>query len=209
MLSLAVRRRNSSSIRRVDPNSRSKARAGCGRLFLRTCLMALLASCASCAFFYRQPALPKHAAIEAGETPQTDEKFPGLVQNADIIYLPTELLGPVSRPQTATKLVGALQRNGNSFTIGLDLIGGEEQTLLDRWAKREISTEHLLSRLHLAGAMRERENCRALIGEATEWGARFLALRCSADLSDRPHGFHPPAGDFQRFAGRFAAAGTN
>ena len=142
--------------------------------------MALLASCASCAFFYRQPALPKHAAIESRETPQADEKFAALVQNADIIYFPTELPGPASRSEPATKLVDALQRSGNSFAIGWDLIGGEEQALLDQWAKRQLSTENLISRLHLSGTARERENCRALLGETKEWGVRFLALRCPA-----------------------------
>jgi uncharacterized iron-regulated protein len=144
-------------------------------------LIGLIAPCASCAFFYRQPALPKHAAIEATETPQTDAKFTALVQNADIIYFPTELLGPPPRTEPATKLVEALQRNGDSFAIGLDLIGGEEQTLLDQWAKREFSTEDLIARLHFFGTERERENCRALVGEAKGWDTRFLALRGPAN----------------------------
>jgi hypothetical protein len=33
--------------------------------------------------------------------------------------------------EPATKLGGALQRSGNSFAIGWDLICGEEQALLD------------------------------------------------------------------------------
>jgi uncharacterized iron-regulated protein len=146
-------------------------------------LIALLASCPSCAFFYRQPALPKHAAIEAMETPQTDEKFTALVQKADIIYFPTELLGPPPRTEPATKLVGALQRNGDSFAIGLDLLGGDEQTLLDQWARRELSTEKLISRLHFFGTEHERENGRALVDEAKGWDTRFLALRCPADVA--------------------------
>lgn len=224
MLSLAVRRGNSSDIRSVDRNGTIWARVGSGRLvfvFSRACLMALLASCASCAFFYRQPALPKHAAIESRETPQADEKFAALVQNADIIYFPTELLGPASRSEPATKLLDALQRSGNSFAIGLDLIGGEEQALLDQGAKRQLSTENLISRLHLSGTARERENCRALLRETKEWGLRFLALRCPPDLlaaarseaaldalkrPEIPRGFHPPPGDFRRFAERFSAA---
>jgi hypothetical protein len=121
MLSLAVRRRNSLHTRRVDRNGRSWACVGSGRLFFffsQACLMTLLASCASCGFFCRQPALPKHAAIESRETPQADEKFAALVKNADIIYFPTELPGPVSRSEPAMKLVDALQRSGNSFAIG-------------------------------------------------------------------------------------------
>jgi uncharacterized iron-regulated protein len=143
-------------------------------------LIALLAPCAGCAFFYRQPALPKHAAIEAMEVPRTDEKFAALVQDADIIYFPTELLGPPPATEPATKFVEALQRNGDSFAIGLDLIGGEEQSLLDQWAKRELSTETLTSRLHFFGTERERVNFRALVSEAKDWDTRFLALRCPA-----------------------------
>ena len=182
---MAGRRRNSSPTRSVDRNGRSRARGGSRRLiffFLRACSIALLAFCPSCAFFYRQPALPKHAAIEARETPQTDEKFAALVQDADVIYFPIELLGPASRTEPATKLVDALQRNGSAFAIGLDLIGGEEQALLDRWAKRELSTENLISQIHLSGTPRERENCRALFGQAKDWGVRFLALRSPTEV---------------------------
>lgn len=182
MSSLSGRRKNSSYIRRVDRNGPSWAHRRLVFIFLRTLLIALLASCPSCAFFYRQPALPKHAAIETRPTPQTDEKFAALVQNADIIYFPTELLGPASRTEAAMKLVDALQRNGDSFGIGLDLVEGGEQTLLDQWAKRELSTENLISHLHLFGTERERENCGAFLREAKGWGVHFLALRCPADL---------------------------
>lgn len=185
MWRLAGRRRNSSHIHSVDRNGRSWARGGSSRLivfFLRACSIALFASLASCAFFYRQPALPRHAAIEARETPQTDEKFAALVQDADIIYFPIELLGPASRTEPVTKLVDALQRNGSAFAIGLDVIGGEEQELLDQWAKRELSTENLISQIHLSGTPRERENCRAFLRQAKDWGVRFLALRCPADV---------------------------
>jgi uncharacterized iron-regulated protein len=166
----------------VDRNGRSWAQGRLVSILSRTFLIALLASCPSCAFFYRQPALPKHAAIEATEMPQTDEKFAALVQNADIIYFPTELLGPPPRIEPATRLVGALQRNGDSFAIGLDLLGGEGQMLLDQWARRELSTENLISRLHFFGTEHERENGRALMDAAKSWDTRFLALRCSADL---------------------------
>lgn len=126
--------------------------------------------------------MPKHAAIEARETPQTDEKFAALVQDADIIYFPIELLGAASRTEPATRLVDALQRHGSAFAIGLDLIGGEEQALLDQWAKREISTENLISQVHLFGTPRERENCRAFLGQAKDWGVRFLALRSPTEV---------------------------
>jgi uncharacterized iron-regulated protein len=225
MLSLAVRKGNWSRIHSVDRNGRVWARVSSRRLvfffFSRACLMALLVFCASCAFFYRQPALPKRAAIESTETPQADEKFAALVQNADIVYFPTELSGRASRSEPATKLVDALRHSGNSFAIGWDLIGGEEQALLDQWATRHLSLESLISRLHFSGTARERENCRALLSETKEWGVRFLALRCPADLlaaarseatldaparPEIPRDFHLPPGDFRRFAERFSAA---
>lgn len=226
-MSLTVRRRSSSPIRSVDRNGRNRVGVASGRLFFlfsRACLTALLASCASCAFFYGQPALPKDAAIESRETPRADKKFAALIQNADIIYLPIELSEPASRSEPATKLVDALRRSGNAFAIGWDLIGGDEQVLLDRWAKRQLSTENLISRLHLSGTAGEREECRALLGEAREGGGGVLALRCPAGLLAAarsegaldapallgiPRGFDPPPGDFQRFAERVLAAGMN
>jgi len=165
--------------------------------------------------------LPRHAAIDSRELPQADEKFAALVQDADIIYFPTELSGPASRSEPATKLVEALHRRGNSFAIGSDLIGAEEQALLDQGAKRQLSLENLLSRLQLSGTARERDNWRFLLGAMQEWNARLLPLRCPADLlaaarsegsldglahPEVPRGFHPPPGDFQRFAERSSSA---
>jgi len=220
MSSLSDRRKNSSHIRRVDRKSWSWPHGQLVCVLLRTGLIALLASGGSCAFFYRQPALPKHAAIEATETPQTDEKFTTLVQNADIIYFPVEVLGPPPRTEPAIKLVEALQRNGDSFAIGSDLIGGEEQTLLDQWAKRTLSTQELFSRLHLVGTERERESCRAMVEKAKDWDTHFLALRCPAKIlaaarsetldartrSEISSSFQPPPGDFQKFVERSSAA---
>ena len=128
-------------------------------------------------FLTGNPPCPERVAIEARETPQTDESFAALVQGADIIYFPIELLGPGSRTEPATRLVDALQRTGSAFTIGLDLIAGDEQALLDQWAKRELSTEKLTTHLHLSGTPRERENCRAFLGQAERLDVRFLALR--------------------------------
>jgi hypothetical protein len=184
-LGLAGQRRNWSHIRSVARNGGSWGSRGSGHLVAvlgRICSIALLGSCASCAFFYRQPALPQRVAIEARETPQTDESFTALVQGADIIYFPIELLGPGARTEPATKLVEALQRSGSAFTIGLDLIAGDEQTLLDQWAKRELSTEKLVTHLHLSGTPRERENCRVFLGQAKDWDVRFLALRGPANV---------------------------
>lgn len=192
-------------------------------LFFRTGVIALLASSwVSCAFFYRQPELPKRAAIESGETPQADEKFTALVQSADIIYFPSELLEAPSRSAPVSKLVNALRHDGSSFAVGWDMISGKEQPLLDQWAKRDLSTASLISRLHLSGSDRERENCRALLNVSKEWGARLLALRCPSDSwaargadgvagglapAETAMGFHLRSDDLRRFAEHFPAAG--
>ncbi len=184
--------------------------------FSRTCLGAVVASCSSCAFFHNQPALPKHAAIESRVAPEADEKFAALVQNADIIYFPAELLEPGSRSEPTWKLVEALHRHGGPFAIGSDLIGGEGQALLDQWARQQVSTDNLISGLPLFGTARERESCRTLLSETSKRVARFLALRGPPEIFAAPQqsptreeiarGFHPPSGDFQVFVDRFAPA---
>lgn len=121
--------------------------------------------------------MPRHAAIETKATPLADARFAALVQNADIIYFPTELLEPGLSSEPAAKLMDALEGSGNSFAIGWDFIAVEEQPLLDQWANGEIPSAGLFSRLHLSGTESERERYRALLVEAKKWRARFLALR--------------------------------
>ncbi|MEY2565105.1 MAG: hypothetical protein QOH88_3298 [Verrucomicrobiota bacterium] len=152
----------------------------------RGCLSALALFCSSCGFFPSQPPLPKHAAIESRITPQADEKFDALVQNADIIYLPTELFESASRPDPAWKLVEALQRHGAPFAIGFDLIDSDGQASLDEWMEQQVSTDRLLSRLSFSGTARERENCRALLGETKKRATRFLALGRSLERPAAP-----------------------
>lgn len=155
-------------------------RAGSGRffyLFGRACLTAFLASSSSCALFSRPPALPRHAEIETKATPLADARFAALVQNADIIYFPTELLGAGLSSEPAAKLMEAMEGSGSSFAIGWDVIAVEEQPLLDQWTRGEISTEGLSSRLHLSGSEREHEKDRALLMEAKKRRARLVALR--------------------------------
>lgn len=204
--------------RSVDPDDRTRP-PRISRwpvlFFSRVCATALLALvCPSCAFFNKQPALPKRAAIESRDTPQADEKFVALVQRADIIYFPTELLNAPSRSAPVSKLVEALRQDGSAFALGWDAIGGEEQGLLDRWARRDISSADLLSRLHLSGSTRQREYCRALLEKSGEVGARFLALRrppdratatkIHVDTGELAPGFYLPPGDFERFAERLS-----
>jgi hypothetical protein len=149
--------------------------------FSRAGLIALAGLCSSC--FQSQPPLPKHAAIESRTTPESEEKFDALVQNADIIYFPTELLESASRSGPAWKLIAALDRHGNPFTLGSDLIAGDGQPLLDAWSKQTVATDKLFAELHLLGTARERENCRALLSDTSKRVARFLALERPAELS--------------------------
>jgi hypothetical protein len=203
----------------VDCNSLLWSRLNARRLlssFWLAGFIAILALCSSCAFFRSQPPLPKRTAIESKVAPEADEKFDALVQNADIIYFPTELLELASRSELAWKLVEAVHRHGGSFAIGSDLIGGEAQALLDQWQKQPGPTANLIPQLRLAGTARERESCRALLSETAKRAAGLLALGCSPDLLAAPPSspgheeiarkFQPPSDDFQLFAERFAAA---
>ena len=81
---------------------------------------ALLLS--SCSFFHREPPLPRRAVIEAGGN---EEKFAALVEEADIIYFPSEAATFGSRSDLAWKLLAALRSRGDKFAIGWDWSGNE------------------------------------------------------------------------------------
>lgn len=148
--------------------------------FPQAALALVLLLFGSCAFFTGQPALPRRAAIESKVAPQADDKYGPLVENADIIYLPSELVGLPQRSQPAWKLAEALHRHGRAFVVGWDAIDAEEQSLLDQWMKQP--GDGPLTQLHLFGNAGERENCRAFLRESRKLGARFLALRKTRDL---------------------------
>jgi hypothetical protein len=86
----------------------------CGGLFLVS----------SCAFFSRQPPLPRRAAIEPTGS---GEKFARFIEGADIIYFPSESVSLDSRSEAAWKLLEALRRTGGSFAFGWDLIGRDDE----------------------------------------------------------------------------------
>lgn len=147
--------------------------------FIRALVLCLpLIVCSSCGFFFRQPALPRHAAIDPG----ADDKFALLVENADIIYFPSELVGLPRDSESSWKLVEALQRNGGRFALGWDLIGGEEQSTLDQWRDQQLPIESI-GRLHLHGSPRESESGRAFLRETSKRGAHFIALRAEYETS--------------------------
>jgi hypothetical protein len=64
--------------------------------------------------------LPRRAAIESAGS---DEKFSGFIEDADIIYFPSESVAVGSRTEPAWKLLEALRRNGSSFAFGWDFAG--------------------------------------------------------------------------------------
>jgi hypothetical protein len=78
----------------------------------------------SCSFFFRQPPLPRRAAIELTGS---GEKFARLIEGADIIYFPSESVVLDSRSEAAWKLLEALRRTGGSFALGWDLGEREDE----------------------------------------------------------------------------------
>ncbi len=70
----------------------------------------------------RQPPLPRRAAIEPAGS---EEKFAALIQDADIIYFPSESVTLHSRSDAAWKLLEALRGRGGSFAIGSDWSSNE------------------------------------------------------------------------------------
>ncbi len=163
-------------------------RCGRARLF-RVSLFLLVISSASCTFFSNQPPLPKRAAIET-TAPRDHGRFAALIEQAEIFYFPTELLGPAVSSEPAWKFVEALRRSGSSFALGWDSIGGEQQVLLEQWLGRRISNDKFTAQIHFSGSARERENCRAFLRETQGFGVRQLALRppdtALADESSTP-----------------------
>jgi hypothetical protein len=95
---------------------------------------AALSLLPSCGYFSRQPPLPRRAAIEPSGS---EEKFATLVQDADIIYFPTESVALHSRSEAAWKLLETLRGRGGSFAIGWDWTGneGDRRDYLDEASK--------------------------------------------------------------------------
>lgn len=151
-----------------------------GRCRLPALLLATLSLCSSCSFFVRQPPLPRQAAIDSKVA--GGEQFSALVQNADIIYFPSESVTLAARSEAAWKLLEALQRDSGSFVFGWDLIAGEEQPVLDEWAKRRVRNDNLMPRLHLYAASGYELSCRTFLQEASRIGAHLLALRSPSEL---------------------------
>ena len=78
----------------------------------------------ACSFFHREPPLPRRAVIEAGGS---EEKFSGVIQEADIIYFPSESAMFGSRSDPAWKLLDALRRDAGSFAVAWDWTSDERE----------------------------------------------------------------------------------
>jgi hypothetical protein len=88
----------------------------------RTVVGAALCLLSGCGYFSRQPPLPRRAAIEPS---RSEEKFTTLVQDADIIYFPSESVSLHSRSEAAWKLLDTLRGRGGPFAVGSDWTGNE------------------------------------------------------------------------------------
>ena len=88
----------------------------------RLAVLAAAILFSNCSFFQPPPPLPRHAAVERGGS---EEQFIRLVENADIIYFPSEAATFASRSDPAWKLLAALRSGGDPFAIGWDWSGND------------------------------------------------------------------------------------
>lgn len=131
----------------------------------------------SCGFFTRQPPLPRRAAIEPAGS---GEKYAALVEEADIIYFPSESVAFDSRSEAAWKLLEALRRNAGSFALGWDLSSNDDKHR-DFLAEAGQAGAEILS----------------------------LRVPAQVVADETLRGFEPPPGDFERFARRFSPREPN
>jgi hypothetical protein len=94
-----------------------------------------------CSVFHREPPLPRRAVIEAGGS---DERFAELVEEADIIYFPSEAAVFGSHSDLAWKLLDALRRDAGAFAIAWDWTGNERERR-DYLAQADKAGAHLMA----------------------------------------------------------------
>jgi len=154
------------------------------RLFSYTSLLlASVILLSGCTFFARRPPLPKQASVERLPQPATGTDFSADVENADIIYFPTERAASGGRSEPAARLLEALEKRAQPFAIGWDMIDASQQPLLDQLeTARANKREELIAQLDLAADGRAREHCRAVLRETRATAVQFLALRGPREL---------------------------
>ena len=91
------------------------------RILLLPAVVLLLSGCS---WFHREPPLPRRAVVE---TSGSEQKFAGLIEEADIIYFPSESAVFGSRSEATWKLLDALRRDGNSFVLAWDWTSNERE----------------------------------------------------------------------------------
>lgn len=188
-----------------------------------TLLFGLSLLLPGCGSFSGKAPLPKHASIEHLGKPASSTDFAALVQNADVIYFPSDRAGSGARSEPAALLLEALEQSGKPFVIGWDLIDATQQTVLDQLeAASGGLREELIAKLELDGTGRAREHCRTVLREASAPAIRQLALRFPRALAAKfaaaemlsaeeqkslPTGFTLPAGGLENYAERLSGSG--
>ena len=153
-----------------------------------------------CAFFSGKPALPKHASIEHVGQPVAETDFAAVVEDADIIYFPTNRTASAGRSEPAAALLEALERSGRPYAIGWDLIDAAQQPQLDELQAKPIELrENAIAQISIAGNGRAQEHCRSVLRGA---GSRHLALAPPATLLAQIGAGHPLTAEEQRLLPR-------
>jgi hypothetical protein len=192
------------------------------RALLLICAAGLLVQ--GCANFANKPPLPKHAALESGAGPGAQTDYTAVVANAEVIYFPSDRAGSGGRGEPAALLLDAMQRPGQAFAIGWDVIDSSQQPLLDQLATLPSGREReeIVRRVDLQGSGRTREYCRSVLRDPRYAAVRHIALRWPAAVAQKienalqlspeeerelPRGFTMPAAGLDAYAERTAQGG--
>jgi hypothetical protein len=152
-----------------------------------------------CAFFSRNPALPRPAAGEAANDGTTNRMQ--AVLNADVIYFPVEMIAT----DDSTKIVQTLKSSGTSFALAWQ---GIELENSDQTTRREP---------HWSYTGQLRDQCKALMLEAIDAPQLYLglpppirtklqtgALLRGEEKNIVPRGYRIPSGSLEDFAEQLA-----
>jgi hypothetical protein len=179
-------------------------------------LVSALAGCTG------KPPLPKYASVEGSAGRSSTENFAALVPDADVVYFPIESASHGGRSDPAAMLLDALRRTGAPIAVAWDLVDATQQPLLDQLQTTQgAPRDELVAQLELGGTGRAREFSRSVLRAPENTAIRHIALAAAPPLvakvragetlgpdeqSQLPRGFRAPAGDFEAFGERLAAA---
>lgn len=180
-----------------------------------TVLLVSVCALAGCSLSGKPP-LPKHASIERlGKPAGTD--FAAVVENADVIYFPTNRAASGSKSEPAALLLEALEKSGRPYAVAWDLIEVPQQPLLDELEARPIAQrDNLIAKISISGNGRTQEHCRSVLRAGTSHQlalappnallARIAADRSlvAADVPELPRGFILPSDGWENYAERHA-----